>query len=212
MKKLILMLVCAFTTLTMAAQTKITWNMEFGLGVSGWIGDNADGSSGLFSQKVGIGLDIPLTGLVSFQSGLKWVAKGASSDFGYGELEDVDEDVKVNQNYLQMPLLAAFHVGTAAKFDMVFTVGPYLAYGVCGKSEYEIDDLTVSWDTFKDTKVKNAEVISAFNRFDAGIQLGIGLDFGRWTAGLDGEFGLCKVHSGDAPHNMGLYLKTGFKF
>ena len=211
MKKLILMLVCAFATLSMAAQTKVTWNMELGLGMSGWMGKHSDGSKGLFSPKVGVGLDIPLTGLVSFQSGLMWVSKGASYEINDLDLTD-DSKVHVNQNYFQMPLLAAFHVGTAADFDMVFTAGPYLAYGVCGKSEIEEADLTFGWDTFKDTRFEDEAVLPGFNRFDAGLQLGIGLDFGKWTAGLDGEFSFCKVASGDSPRNIGFYLKAGYKF
>ncbi len=208
MKKLFLMLVCVFTTLTMAAQTKVTWNMELGIGMSGWMGKHADNSKGIFNQKVGVGLDIPLTGLVSFQSGLMWVSKGASYE------ETQSNKIRVNQNYFQMPLLAAFHIGTAADFDMVFTAGPYLAYGVCGKSEFDVDDFTVGWDTFEDSRVPETdhEVIPGLNRFDAGLQLGIGLDFGKWTAGLDGEFGFCKIASGKAPHNMAFFLKAGYKF
>ena len=212
MKKLILMLVCAFATLSMAAQTKVTWNMELGLGISGWMGKHADGSNGLFSPKVGVGFDIPLTGLVSFQSGLMWVSKGACYGFNDSEFGDEDAKVHVNQNYFQMPLLAAFHIGTAADFDMVFTGGPYLAYGVCGKSEIDEGDMTLGWKTFEDTRFEDKTVLPGFNRFDAGLQLGVALDFGRWTAGLDGEFGFCKIASGDSPRNLAFFLKAGYKF
>lgn len=211
MKKLVLMLVCAFVALGATAQTKVTWSMELGLGMSGWMGKYADGSKAQFSPKVGVGIDIPLTGLVSFQSGLSWTCKGASYDLQGTDLKG-DHEVSVNQNYFHMPLLAAFHIGTAANFDMVFSIGSYLAYGVNGQSEYKIDDLTVGWDTFEDTKVEGYDIIPGMNRFDAGLQLGIDLDFGRWTAGMDGEFGFCKVASGDAPHNVGFYVTAGYKF
>lgn len=64
-------------------------------------------------------------------------------------------NMHVNQNYFEMPLLAAFHVGTAANFDMVFSVGPYLAYGISGKRDVDVDDLTVSCNTFGDSKYKS---------------------------------------------------------
>ena len=110
-----------------------------------------------------------------------------------------------------MPLLAAFHVGTAANFDMVFTAGPYLAYGVNGKTDWEIDDLTMSWDSFGDSKIEGKE-IDGLNRFDAGIQAGVGLDFKRWTVGLDGEFGLCRISGSGTPRNLAFFFTVGYKF
>ena len=43
--------------------------MELGLGMSTWMGKDAGDSSPLFNQKVGVGIDVPLSGLVSFQTG-----------------------------------------------------------------------------------------------------------------------------------------------
>ena len=213
MKKLIMILVCAFTTLSAAAQTKISWSAELGLGVSTWMGKDASGSKGLFNPKIGVVIDLPMTNLVSFQSGLTWVSKGASYDtVGYIE-EDygTDMEVKVNQNYFQMPLLAAFHLGTGANFDLVLKAGPYLAVGVCGKSEFEVDDLTLGWNTFGDSSIKNVKV-PGLHRFDAGIITGADLDFTSWYVGCDAEFGVCKIASGDAPRNFAFFMNVGYKF
>ena len=212
MKKLILMLVCALATINVAAQTKISWNAHLGLGVSTWMGKDANGAKGLFNPKVGVGIDIPLTSLISFQSGLSWVSKGASYDMS----DDIlgisnDLDMKVNQNYFQMPLLAAFHIGTGSQFDLVLKAGGYLAYGVCGKSEIEYDDITVGWNTFGDSRVKDVE-LPGLHRFDAGFVTGVDFDFPTWFVGCEGEFGLCKVASGDAPHNFAFFVNVGYKF
>lgn len=202
MKKFLLMMVCLFSMLTVTAQTKVTWSMELGLGMSTWMGKDANGSNPLFNPKVGVGIDVPLTGLVSFQTGLSWVSKGAS-------YKENGTDITVDQNYFEMPLLAAFHVGTACKFDMVFTAGPYLALGVNGKVSQEIDDVTTSWGTFDDVK---AQSWNGLKRFDAGLQGGVALDFPKWTVGLDGEFGLCKIASGAAPRNLAFFFTVGYKF
>lgn len=202
MKKFLLMMVCLFSILTVTAQTKVTWSMELGLGMSTWMGKDANGSNPLFNPKVGVGIDVPLTGLVSFQTGLSWVSKGAS-------YKENGTDITVDQNYFEMPLLAAFHVGTACKFDMVFTAGPYLALGVNGKVSHEIDDVTTSWGTFDDVK---AQSWNGLKRFDAGLQGGVALDFPKWTVGLDGEFGLCKIASGAAPRNLAFFFTVGYKF
>ena len=217
MKKLILLVVCICSMFTATAQTKATWSMELGLGMSTWMGKNADGSNPLFNTKVGVGLDVPLTGLVSFQTGLAWVSKGASLDVDLtgADLEMGSEigvvDAHVNQNYFEMPLLAAFHVGTASNFDMVFTVGPYLAYGVNGKTSVDVDDLSVSVNSFGDSEVLRQK-IEGLNRFDAGLQAGVALDFAKWTVGLDGEFGLCKIASGKSPKNLAFFFTAGYKF
>ena len=217
MKKLILLVVCICSIFTATAQTKATWSMELGLGMSTWMGKNADGSNPLFNTKVGVGLDVPLTGLVSFQTGLAWVSKGASldvdltgADLGMGSEIGV-VDAHVNQNYFEMPLLAAFHVGTASNFDMVFTVGPYLAYGVNGKTSVDVDDLSVSVNSFGDSEVLRQK-IEGLNRFDAGLQAGVALDFAKWTVGLDGEFGFCKIASGKSPKNLAFFFTAGYKF
>lgn len=217
MKKLILLVVCICSMFTATAQTKVTWSMELGLGMSTWMGKNADGSNPLFNTKVGVGLDVPLTGLVSFQTGLAWVSKGASLDVDLtgADLEMGSEigvvDAHVNQNYFEMPLLAAFHVGTASNFDMVFTVGPYLAYGVNGKTSVDVDDLSVSVNSFGDSEVLRQK-IEGLNRFDAGLQAGVALDFAKWTVGLDGEFGFCKIASGKSPKNLAFFFTAGYKF
>lgn len=217
MNKLILLVVCICSIFTATAQTKVTWSMELGLGMSTWMGKNADGSNPLFNTKVGVGLDVPLTGLVSFQTGLAWVSKGASldvdltgADLGMGSEIGV-VDAHVNQNYFEMPLLAAFHVGTASNFDMVFTVGPYLAYGVNGKTSVDVDDLSVSVNSFGDSEVLRQK-IEGLNRFDAGLQAGVALDFAKWTVGLDGEFGFCKIASGKSPKNLAFFFTAGYKF
>ena len=187
-------------------------SMELGLGMSTWMGKDAGNSSPLFNQKVGVGIDVPLSGLVSFQTGLYWASKGASMDVTY---EDAGVrnvmDMHVNQNYFEMPLLAAFHVGTAANFDMVFTAGPYLAYGVNGKCSTDIEDLTVSYSTFGDSKI-NGEINPGLRRFDAGVMVGVALDFERWTVGLDGEFGCCKLASNSKTRNLAFFFTAGYKF
>lgn len=211
MKKIACIVTSLFVVLTMAAQTKVTWSMELGLGMSTWMGKDAGNSSALFNQKVGVGIDVPLSGLVSFQTGLFWASKGASMDVNIANQTVDVVNMHVNQNYFEMPLLAAFHVGTAANFDMVFTAGPYLAYGVNGKRDMDIEDLTLSYSTFGDSKIDGV-VLPGLNRFDAGVMAGVALDFERWTVGLDGEFGCCKVVSGSKTRNLAFYFTAAYKF
>lgn len=214
MKKLIIMALCVLSTFSVAAQNKVQWGIEVGAGLSTWMGKNADGSKPLFNPKVGVTMDIPLNWLVSFQTGLNWTSKGASykmyNDFVTGT--NVMSKVHANQNYFQMPLLAAFHVAATRNFDMVFTVGPYIAYGVSGQSETDVDALTMSWATFDDLYLGGKYISDGYNRFDAGVQTGVGLDFKDWTLGLDADFGFCKIAPGASPYNFSMYFTVGYKF
>ena len=189
MKKLFLLAVCMLSMLTVSAQMRPTMMFEVGIGMSGWTGDAAKGSNAIFNPRVGVTADVPLNEWFSFQPGLSWVSKGAK----------MENDVKVNQNYFQVPLMAAFHMRATDSFDLVFTAGPYVAVGVNGKTEYEQNDVTTSWKTFKDADGVGWD---GFRRFDAGIGVGVALDFPHWIVGVDADFGLCKVCKDSA----------GFKF
>lgn len=211
MKKLVLLVVCVMSALFATAQTRVTWNAELGLGTSMWMGDGTNGSKAIFNPRVGIGIDVPLNGLVSFKTGLHWVSKGAKYNFDASEIgKSVDGKLKVNQNYLQVPLLASFHLGTPKNFDVVLSGGFYLACGITGKREINADDLSVSWSTFKDSSVSGIKFSDGLRRFDAGVQIGGALDFSSWTVGLNGEFGLCRICK-DGPRNLGIFATIGYK-
>ena len=137
MKKLFLLAVCMLSMLTVSAQMKPTMMFEVGIGMSGWTGDAAKGSNALFNPRVGISADIPLNEWFSFQPGLSWVSKGVKSDISS---QGVNSDVQINQNYFQVPLMAAFHMRATDNFDLVFTAGPYIAVGVNGKTEVDVVD------------------------------------------------------------------------
>lgn len=216
MKRLVFILMCLCSVFAVEAQNKVAWSVKFGLGASTWMGSDTDGSSALFNQKIGVGIDVPLTGLVSFQTGLMWESKGAEYDYYINNGNITKYEVECNQNYFQMPLLAAFHVGVSPKFDMVFTAGGYIACGAKGKSEVDInDDVTTSWKTFSDANVPidgTSYPFEGLHRFDAGLQAGASLDFKKWMVGLDGEFGLCKVIPKTKARNLAFYFTVGYKF
>lgn len=83
--------------------------------------------------------------------------------------------------------------------------------GVNGKRNIDIDDLTVSYNTFGESKIEG-EIVSGLRRFDAGVMAGVALDFKRWTVGLDGEFGCCKLASNSKTRNLAFFFTAGYKF
>lgn len=51
-----------------------------------------------------------------------------------------------------------------------------------------------------------------YNRFDAGWNIGLGVEFGKILVGLDTQLGFCKVKDGNAPHNANIGITLGYKF
>ena len=202
MKKLYLLVLCVLSAMLVNAQRPM-WNVKLGLGASSWMGDGFGSSKSLFNQRIGV--DIPLTGWVSFQTGLNWTSKGAK----YSLLGDTKQTV--NQNYFEMPILAAFHIGTPKNFDVVIAGGGYIGYGVVGKTEHKTDDVTSSWATFNDACLNNVKIWDGLRRFDAGIQAGVNLDFRHYLVGVEGEFGLARMWK-NGPRNLAIFATVGYKF
>lgn len=201
MKKLLLLVACVFSFLGVGAQHRLHWGVEVGLGMSDWMGDHSSGYNAMFNPSVGVKLDIPLNGLVSFQTGLNWASKGV-------KCKENGVKISVNQNYLVMPLLAAFHIGTGKDFDVVLTAGPYLGVGVCGKTKGTVSDVTVSCPTFENVPAVGWK---GLDRFDAGVRIGAGIDYSHFQIGLNGEFGCCNIQK-DGPKNLGIFASFGYMF
>lgn len=182
MKKLAFFILLSLVTLGVSAQSNLKWNVNAGIGMSNWYGDDTDGTDAKFAYKVGIGLEVPFanTNIWSFQTGLNFISKGVKGD-GVTDAWDV-VDVTINQLYLELPLMVGARIHTASNFDLLFKGGPYLAYGVGGKTK--IDGVSEKADTFGDDGLK---------RFDAGLGLGVAFEFGNIVVGVETGTSFTKV-------------------
>lgn len=57
MKKLAFFILLSLVTLGVSAQSNLKWNVNAGIGMSNWYGDDTDGTDAKFAYKVGIGLE-----------------------------------------------------------------------------------------------------------------------------------------------------------
>lgn len=185
MKKLAFFILLSLVTLGVSAQSNLKWNVNAGIGMSNWYGDDTDGTDAKFAYKVGIGLEVPFanTNIWSFQTGLNFISKGVKGD-GVTDAWDV-VDVTINQLYLELPLMVGARIHTASNFDLLFKGGPYLAYGVGGKTK--IDGVSEKADTF------------AF-------------EFGNIVVGVETGTSFTKVASGVSAHNLSALATIGYKF
>jgi hypothetical protein len=94
--------------------------------------------------------------------------------------------------HVELPLLFNYYLRTKERQYVVFSAGPYLAYGVSGKTKVKGDTdrqgaerYYYDYDPFKDGDGK---------RFEAGVQVGAGYQFANGvTAGLDLNYAFTKV-------------------
>lgn len=194
MKKLFFVILLSLAALGASAQSELRWNVNAGVGMANWYGGDVD-TDAKFAYKVGVGLEVPFanTDVWSFQTGLNFISKGAK---GAGITDDWDiVDITVNQLYLELPLMVGARLHTASNFDMLFKAGPYLAYGVGGKTE--------DYDTFGDDGLK---------RFDAGLGVGVAFEFDKIVVGVETGVGLAKLVGGVGAYNLSALLAVGYKF
>ena len=66
--------------------------------------------------------------------------------------------------------------------------------------------------SFSSGRILSDTFSASYNRFDAGWNIGLGVEFGKILVGLDTQLGFCKVMDGNAPHNANIGITLGYKF
>ncbi|MBP8945600.1 MAG: PorT family protein [Paludibacteraceae bacterium] len=204
MKKSNLKFFLFVTTLLIAgfANAQISYSVRGGMNLSNLYGDDAKDAKMKVGYNIGGLVDYEFVSNVGIQSGLVLTAKGAK-----GDAENVN--VTINMLYLEVPVNIIYKIDlNAANMPVKFNVnvGPYLAYGVGGKTSIEIGNQSFSYDTFSDD--------GGYKKFDLGLGLGVGFEFGRVTANCGWEMGLINVADAEDTDvkTMNCFLTIGYKF
>lgn len=201
MKKAILLLMSVCMAIVAQAQVLPTLSVEVGMGISGHTSTDNTAGSPRFSQKIGMYVDVPMNEFLSFQTGLALANKGAVNMY--------DSKFKTSQMYIELPLLAALHVGTEVGVDIVLNAGPYFAYGVYGRYHAPKDNGELNGNVFHNAPEAG---FPGYRRYDGGVQVGVKADVAHWNVGATFECGLVPIAAGQASNNYGLYLTAGYKF
>ena len=61
MKKLAFFILLSLVTLGVSAQSNLKWNVNAGIGMSNWYGDDTDGTDAKFAYKVGMNTSVRRT-------------------------------------------------------------------------------------------------------------------------------------------------------
>jgi len=211
MKKGLLFLL--FTLIAVTGYSQVSWNVKAGMNLSNWSGDQ--GTDAKVGYKVGAGMEYAFDKTWSLQPSLFLTSKGAKASENVdvdansdGNIENIGVDVTINQVYMELPVNVQGRFAIANNANIVLAAGPYLAYGIAGKTsgKAKLSDLSykVEQDTFGDSGLK---------KFDAGVGVGISLELSKIIVGLEGQWGLTKLGDGeDVPKNINFGINVGYRF
>ncbi|MCD8288876.1 MAG: PorT family protein [Prevotella sp.] len=220
MKKLVLVVACAFCMLSASAQIvnsrssitktvksdkeKATWGLRAGLNVANmkesWYGES-ESYGARMGYHVGVILDIPVVSQYFYiQPGLYLTQKG------YKDSEDGYTD-KANPTYVEIPILLSGRYNITNSVQAQLHLGPYFAVGVFGNftEEYK-DEWSESYGCWDDTD---------FKRFDCGLSFGAGFLFSKhYYIGFQYDFGLMNLSDyGDGSiKNRNCMISLGYNF
>lgn len=205
MKKKVLAAAIAFAALFGANVNAETGNVQFGVkggvNVSNFTGD-LDGIKSKAGFQLGLTLDYELAPSVYLISGLEYIVKG-SKEKGSGDL------MSMNLGYIQLPVHIGYKVPVSEATKLLLHAGPYVAYAA--KGTLKEGGASVDWF---DKKYNLETTFFVPKRFDAGLGLGVGLEFGKVSVGLDVDYGLVNIYknSGASIKNLSSGLSVGYKF
>lgn len=202
MKKIFLFVM--FALFSVAGFSQVYWNAKAGINISNFTGDT--GMDAKVGIKLGIGMEYAFNATWLLQSSLFLSQKGGKASataLGY------KVEQKINAMYFELPIMAAARIRASHSTNIVISAGPYLACGVGGKARTKVAD---SNRTEIDVKERTFGS-NGFNRFDAGLGVGVAAEFHRIVVGLDGQFGLVEVMSeGGSPKNINCAVTLGYNF
>ncbi|WP_445731408.1 porin family protein [Mariniflexile sp.] len=175
-------LIAGSSFITAQAQTSATSNAEFGIkgGVnfSNMYTEDVDDNNVLTSFNAGLYVSMPVTDFLAIQPEFLFSRKG--SELTYDNVFATGK-AKFKLNYIEVPVLLKANI--TPNFNI--HAGPYVAYLIDAQITNETD--SGSFD-FEDN-LNNDD----FNKFDAGVSVGIGFDFETIGIGARYNYGLTTV-------------------
>ena len=170
----------------MQAQEKIaSYGFKGGLNFSNLYTDTVDDNNVLTGFNAGLYAKFPITNSIAIQPEISYTTKGAELVYNNAIIQGT---AKFNVNYIEVPVLLVANI--TENFNV--HVGPYAAYMVSGKTTN--DSNFSSSQRELDT--------NDFNKFDAGISGGVGIDLDAVNFGVRYNYGLTKIGKDDSSSNF----------
>lgn len=225
MKQTILTVFLAIIALGASAQSPLSFQVNAGIGTSNFRGGNIESDTRV-AYKAGIGVNYELSRTWVLQSALNFVSIGTRAEIEYYA------KANMNELYLQIPLLIAARLNLGRNYSASLSAGPYVAYGIGGKTSgemmnhYDYDsshqegDSKFRIDTFGSMLDGNMGNIP----FDAGLMFGVNIEYHRFIFGAELQLGMVKVNEQlnslldsyqidrISPKNLASFFSVGYRF
>ncbi|TDE44423.1 PorT family protein [Flavobacterium rhamnosiphilum] len=185
-KKLIFTsLVITFMTLTNAnAQENVAkFGVKGGVNFSNLYTEDVDDNNMLTGFNVGFFAKLPIANNIALQPEISYTGKGAELVYNNAF---VSGTAQFKLDYIEVPLLLVVNV--TKNFNI--HAGPYAAYMVSAKTTNKSDSGSYNFEDNIDT--------DDFNKFDAGLAGGVGIDLEPVSFGVRYNYGLTKIGKEDS--------------
>jgi Outer membrane protein beta-barrel domain len=210
-----LMAVCLLTATGIC--TKAQFYVQGGLNLAN-ITKTKDGRTEknnlLASFNAGLMGRFGLSGVFDLESGVLLTGKGSKATTYFSDASD-DSYIKTRFNpiYVEVPLNAVvkFPLEAKSKSNIFINAGPYIAVGVFGKSRIDQKFGPISSSSGSDIKFSNDDPFTSeqddanynkLKRFDYGINLGGGIDFGKFILKVNYGIGLARINSTQSDNSV----------
>ena len=146
-----------------------------------------------------------ISNMFDLESGALLSGKGAKAETYFNGGADYIKS-KFNPLYIEIPLNAVikFPLEVKSKSNIFVHAGPYLGIGIAGKSTSDSKFGPLSASSSSDIKFSNDDPFTsqqddaAYNklkRFDFGVNVGGGIDFGKFLLKVNYGIGMAKINS-----------------
>ncbi|CAN5131347.1 hypothetical protein BH11BAC5_BH11BAC5_23160 [soil metagenome] len=204
MKKMTTVLLATVITMGAKAQFYVQGGVNFA-NITTTNSGQTEKNKMLTTFNAGILSRFGISNTFDLESGVLFTGKGSKAETYFNGGSDYVK-TKFNPLYLEIPLNAVVKIplDTKTKSNVFFHAGPYIAIGVAGKSTVDGKLGPVQSTSSSNIKFSNddpftsAQDDAAYNklkRFDYGLNLGGGVDFGKLMVKVNYGYGLAKINS-----------------
>ncbi|MCL2560870.1 MAG: PorT family protein [Rikenellaceae bacterium] len=198
MKKLYVIVLTVFATVSVrqAAAQHISYGIEAGgtISHSSWTFDGDEITKSVGGYTIGLTFGYEILDNTWLQSGVSIITKGGQYNINEPFSSDLpeirrDRTEKYRPMYVQLPVNLAYNIGLARRTSIFVAAGGFVAQGIGGEYNSSLNYIDApDWQDRNENR--GAFKNGALRRFDAGVNVGAGLNHGNLVlrVGYDHSF------------------------
>lgn len=163
----------------------------------------------VFTTNMGFNLggiaEIELSNHLLFETGVVLNSRGYIDSYG-ADYKDIT--IKFNPYYLDLPVYLKYRFGSKTLKPFILA-GGYFALGIAGKTTTKTIENGVAYQS-KSSIIWGPDI----RRYDAGLNLGLGLEYKNFVLSVNGLYGLINIYGNEstAYRNELFSISIGYQF